>query len=129
MYPKIIADVIGQIIDLGGSVEQAEKTDLLTINGEFSTSIVLSRCRQTKAGSLQWIIRLDSGLEPDITVVVRMNVSNESPLDYYLLPLIDFTIEKLRLAEENHAIFDTYRFDDLNFFFGMAEQVKVWLAA
>jgi len=129
MYPDVIANAINQITDLGGLVEKDEKTDLLTINDEFSTSIVISRCRQTKAGSLQWIIRLDSGLEPDITIVLRMNVSNESPLDYYLLPFIDFTIDKLRLAEDNHALLDTYRFDNLNFFFGMAEQVRVWLAA
>jgi len=129
MYPGIITEVIEQIKVLGGSVEQDENADLLTINNEFTTSIIISRCMQTKAGFLRWVIRLDSGLEPDITIVLRMNVSNEAPLDYYLLPLMDFTTEKLRLAEDNHAIFDTYRFDNLDFFFGMAEQVKVWLAA
>jgi DNA invertase Pin-like site-specific DNA recombinase len=129
MYPHIITDAINQIKDLGGYVEREDKTDLLTINGDFSASIVLSRCKQTKAGSLRWIIRLDTGLDPDITIVVRMNESNDSPLDYYLLPLIDIRTDKLLLAEDNHACLDTYRFDNLNFFFGMVEQVKIRLAA
>jgi hypothetical protein len=38
-------------------------------------------------------------------------------------------MEKLRLAEENGAHLDTYRFDNLDFFFGMAEQVKIRLAS
>ncbi len=129
MYPHIVTDAINQIKDLGGYVERDDKTDLLTINNDFSTSIVLSRCRQTKAGSLRWIIRLDAGLEPDITIVARMNVSNDAPLDYYLLPLIDIRIDKLLLAEDNHASLDTFRFDNLDFFFGMVKQVKIRLAA
>jgi DNA invertase Pin-like site-specific DNA recombinase len=129
MYPHIVTDVINQIKDLGGYVERDDKTDLLTINNDFSTSIVLSRCRQTKAGSLRWIIRLDTGLEPDITIVSRMNVSNDAPLDYYLLPLIDIRTDKLLLAEDNHASLDTFRFDNLDFFFGMVKQVKIRLAA
>ena len=58
-----------------------------------------------------------------------MNVSNDAALDYYLLPLIDIRTDKLLLAEDNHASLDTFRFDNLDFFFGMAKQVKIRLAA
>ena len=61
-------------------------TDLLTINGEFTLSLVLVRCRQTAAGSLRWQIHLDTGLLPDLTVAVRMDALNKQALDYYLLP-------------------------------------------
>jgi hypothetical protein len=129
MHPQMVDSVILQIKDLGGSVVRDDKTDLLSINEEFSVSLVIARCWQTKAGSLRWLIRLDSGLGPDITIALRMDFANKNPLDYYLLPKIDIDMEKLRLAEENGAYLDTYRFDNLDFFFGMAEQVKIRLAS
>jgi len=58
-----------------------------------------------------------------------MDPTNEKTLDYYLLPLIDISRERLRLAEDNGAILDTYRFETLDFFFGMAERVKIKIAA
>jgi ParB/RepB/Spo0J family partition protein len=124
-----VTDVIHQIQDLGGLVEKDGRTDLLTINGEFSTSIVVARCWQTSAGSLRWLIRFDLDLSPDITVALRMDAGNTVPIDYYLLPLIDMEINRLRLAEYNGAQLDTYRFDNLDFFFGMAERAKMWMAA
>ena len=129
MHKEIVTDVIHQIQDLGGLVEKDGRTDLLTINGEFSTSIVVARCWQTGAGSLRWLIRFDLDLSPDITVALRMDAGNTVPIDYYLLPLIDMEIDRLRLAEYNGAQLDTYRFDNLDFFFGMAERAKMWMAA
>ena len=128
MYPEVISDVIRKIEELGGFVERDEKTDLLLINKEFTTSLILARCRQTSSGSLRWFVRFDSGLEPDITIVLRMEVTNRSPMDYYLLPYIDMNLDKLQLAEENRLNLDAYRFDDLDFFFGMAEQVSIRMA-
>jgi DNA invertase Pin-like site-specific DNA recombinase len=129
MHKDIVADAIHQIQDLGGFVERDRRTDLLTINEEISASIVVARCWQTPAGSLRWLIRFDLGLSPDITVALRMDVENSAPIDYYLLPLVDIEIERLRLSEYNGAHLDTYRFDTLDFFFGMAERSKMWMAA
>jgi len=78
---------------------------------------------------LRWLIRFDLGLSPDITVALRMDAANSVPIDYYLLPLIDLEIERIRLAEYNGAYLDTYRFDNLDFFFGMAEHAAVGVAA
>jgi hypothetical protein len=129
MYPQVITDVYSKIENLGGAIERDKTNDLLTINGEFTTSIVIARCRQTALGSLRWVIRIDSGLGPDVTVAIRMNSTNQEHLDYYLLPLIDITRGRLRLAEDNGAVLDTYRFDTLDFFFTMAERTKIRLAA
>ena len=128
MHPEVISDVIRKIEELGGFVELDEKTDLLFINKEFTTSLILARCKQTPSGSLRWLVRFDSGLEPDITIVLRMEETNRSPMDYYLLPFIDMTFDKLQLAEENRLHLDAYRFDNLDFFFEMAEQVNIRMA-
>jgi hypothetical protein len=129
MHSNVISKVVSKIIDMGGMVDLDDRTDLLIVNKEFTTSIVIARCRFTKAGSLRWLIRLDSGLEPDITIAVRMNQANKFPLDYYLLPLIDIKNEKIRFAEDNGVVLDTYRFETLDFFFGMAERIKIPVAA
>jgi hypothetical protein len=65
------------------------------------------------------------GLAPDITVALRMDSANEAPLDYYLLPLFEMNTDPIRLAEENGLMLDAFRFESLEFFFAMAERVKI----
>ncbi len=129
MHPKIVADVIDKLRQVGGALISDSGTDLLRVNGEFTAALVIARCRQTHSGAFRWLIRLDAGLSPDITVAVRMSTNNETPLDYYLLPKLDMTFEKLMLAEENAVSLDTYRFDTLDFFFGMARRARIAGAA
>jgi hypothetical protein len=62
-------------------------------------------------------LRFDTGLQPDITIAVRMDAANKAPLDYYLLPRIDIAFEKLKLAEENGLALDGYRFESLESFY------------
>lgn len=56
--------VIREITWLGGAVVRNPATDLLTINAEFTASVVVARCRETPSGGLRWKIRLDTGLAP-----------------------------------------------------------------
>ena len=124
-HHDVVAETVDAIKDLGGSVRQNSATDLLTVNDEFTASIVIARCQQTPTGSLRWNIRLDTGLAPDITVAIRMDYANASPLDYYLLPLYDMNTYRIRLAEENGLMLDAYRFETLEFFYAMAERAKI----
>ena len=129
MHPKVIADVTENILQLGGAVRGDPETDVLTVNDEFTASIIIARCRQRESGSSRWLIRFDAGLKPDLTVAVRMDAENRDPLDYYLLPSLDITFEKLLLDEENAVSLDTYRFDTLDFFFEMAKRARIPEAA
>ncbi len=129
MHPKVVEETIGLLRKLGATVERDEDTDLLTVNREFTASLVLSRCRRTESGDHQWLVRLDESLRPDITVVVRMDSANETALDYYLLPVIDLRELKLRFRENNGIYLDAYRFDTLDYFIGMGERVAVEVAA
>ncbi len=124
-HASIVDATIAEIEKLGGAVSREPGSDLLTVNGEFTASIVLSRCRRTKAGSKRWKIRLDAGLAPDLTVAVRMDGANEAAHDYYLLPLPILDTNRLRLAEQNGLILDAFRFDSLEYFFAMAERARI----
>ncbi len=125
LHPDIVDQIIDGIAAAGGSVERDPNTDLLTINNEFSASLVIVRCHETNAGSLRWNIRFDTSLKPDITVAVRMDRPNRKPLEYYLLPGIDMTLPRLRLAESNGLSLDAYRFDTLSPLFEMTIQVSI----
>jgi DNA invertase Pin-like site-specific DNA recombinase len=125
LHPEVLSAVIAGIEQSGGTVIIDAATDLLIVNGEFALSVVLVRCRQTEAGSLRWQIHLDSGLVPDLTVAVRMDASNKHALDYYLLPQLDMTMPRLRLAQDNGMSLDSYRFDTLHALYALTERVHV----
>jgi hypothetical protein len=124
LHPEVAAHIIDGLVRAGGAVEQDPATDLLTVNREFSVSIIVVRCFQTPAGSLRWKIRLDTALKPDLTVAVRMGVNNVNTHDYYVLPLFDMPEAVLRLAEYNGLSLDAYRFETLDPFFRLAARER-----
>jgi DNA invertase Pin-like site-specific DNA recombinase len=129
LHPNIVRETEVAIEATGGEVRRDPATDLLTVNREFTVSLVLARCLTTSAGSRRWKIRLDTSLCPDVTVAVRLNPANDAALDYYLLPRLDFGETNLRLAELNAVQFDCYRFETLDYLYGMAERRRIRRAA
>ena len=142
-YPQIIASTIRKLEEVGAHVTHNDHSGILVINAEIRVSVVLCRHVTTQTGSSRWGIRLERGLNPDITIAIRMNETNEYAKDYYLLPSIDMTrdqlerrfvpdptgcqtpLERLRLAEENSVYIDTYRFDSLDRFFDLVQHLPV----
>jgi DNA invertase Pin-like site-specific DNA recombinase len=129
LHPGVVAEMVAAIEGVGGTVLRDSATDLLTINGEFTASIVIVRCFETGAGALRWKMRFDVGLQPDITIAARMNRGNTGALDYYLLPRLDFSIAKLRMAEENGLRLDAYRFETLEPFLELTARTVIRRAA
>jgi DNA invertase Pin-like site-specific DNA recombinase len=125
LHPNLVAETVRGIERAGGRVRQDATTHLLSVNEEFTASIVIARCCETTAGSLRWQIRFDTGLSPDITIAVRMEESNRAPLDYYLLPHIDMSLPRLRLSENNGISLDCYRFETLDLLFELAMRAKL----
>jgi len=122
-HPELINEMTTRIVQLGGWVVRDDTTDLITINGEFTTSLVIARCKETSTGSYRWIIRFDTGLAPDITIVIRMDPSNQKAFDYYVLPSIDFSAAMLPTHEDNGFTLDAYRTDSLEHFYHLAGRV------
>jgi hypothetical protein len=54
-----------------------------------------------------------------------MDADNRAPIDYYLLPRIDMPFKELLLYEDNGLSLDTYRFDTMDYFFGMARRARI----
>lgn len=124
-----ITSLCDRLSEIGASVIRDEKTDLLQINDEFTVSIVMARCRTSATGCLHWKVRLDAGLLPDITIIVRMDEDNRYVRDYYLLPSIDIMAPRLRLLKQNPFGLEAYRFSSLDFFFDLARRIELEEAA
>lgn len=127
LHPEVMSDIEARLMAIC-QIRRSED-DLLEVNGEFSVSVVIVRCLQTRAGTYRWRMRLDTGLNPDITAVVRMDAANLRPLDFYLFPRIDFASARIRLAEENELALDAYRFESLEPLYGLAERSSILEAA
>ncbi|WP_243406076.1 recombinase family protein [Sphingosinicella sp. YJ22] len=129
MHPDVVRQVIDGIASAGGGAISDLKTDVLHVNGEFTASLVIARCRKTVAGSLRWKIILDQALQPDLTIAVRMNQANEAPKDYFLLPRLDMERAVLMLWEHNGLSLDAYRFESLSMVYEMAKRFMLRRAA
>ena len=129
LHPQIVAQTEQAIGELGGTIERDPATDLLLINREFTVSLVLARCQTHDNGRNRWKVRFDTSLEPDITVAVRLNHANDAPMDYYLLPRLDFGQPRISLADRNAIEIESYRFDTLEYFYGMAQRTRLRRAA
>lgn len=129
LHPEMIEEIVAGLHQAGATVIRADETDLLEVNGEFSLSVVIARCKETPAGALRWQLRFDTGLDPDITVAVRMDARNLRPLDFYVFPSIDIASAQIRLAEENALSLDAYRFETLEILYELAVPVRFREAA
>ncbi len=125
LHPEIVADTEGKIANLGGAVIRDPVTDILRVNDEFTVSLVLARCHNLESGGNRWKVRFDTSLLPDITVVVRLDLTNKTTFDYYLLPRLDFDQPRISLADHNPIEFESYRFDTLDYLYGMAERIRI----
>ena len=126
LHPEIVLRTEQTIAELGGSVRRDGKTDLLTLNDEIVISLVLARCQTLTNGQHHWRIRFDTErFSPDLTVAVRLDPQNANELDYYLLPRLGLPDQEIRVSNRNSANFECFRFDDLNFFYGMSERERL----
>jgi len=123
-HPGMLRALRAGLENVGAEVAEDADSQLLTVNEEFTVSLVIARCLQMPSGSYRWRIRFDTSLSPDLTVAVRMASDHQRVLDYYLFPHIDLPFPAVKLAEENNDFsLDAYRFDTLEPLYVLAERV------
>lgn len=124
LHQDILEETITKLMELGASIKLNDVGNMLVINEMFSVSIVICRCN-TLNETRRWKVRFDNGLNPDITIAIRMDKDNEKVLDYYLLPSLDFKTDDLRILEQNADLLDSYRFDNLDLLYNSAKLVSI----
>ncbi len=129
LHGDVLAKIHEGLRTAGCHLSTDPKNGHVCVNQEITLSIVVARCSRTLGGSYRWRLRFDAGLQPDVTIAVRMDAANEAPLDYYLLPRIDIVSARLKLSEDNGLALDAYRFDTLERFYEFLAPVRITEAA
>jgi DNA invertase Pin-like site-specific DNA recombinase len=125
LHEPLVNSIVDQIRANHATVSKDDKTDLLTINSEYTAALVLARCLTTPGGSQRWIVRLDTELHPDITIAARLTPGNENILDFYIVPKIADVGSSIRFAVHNPLWLEVFRFEDLSFFTAIAKRVPI----
>jgi len=126
LHSGIVSQTVSNIETLcGRRIFVDPATSLLELNHNLCISIVISRCFLITSGMRRWKIRFDAGLLPDITVAVRMNSTNESIHDYYILPALEFGESALNVRDENTGLLDSFRTDNLEYLLGMSVNISL----
>lgn len=113
-YPALLASTLEHMRSVGAQVSVDPISQLLTINQEFTASLVLCRCVVNESGRHRWHVRFDFGLFPDLTIAVRMHPGEQAAQDYFVFPMTDLAGPRIRLGEGNPRALDLYRFDTLD---------------
>jgi hypothetical protein len=94
------------------------------INEELSISIRMALCHH-RYKAYEWAIDFANAKPADVSIVVRLGIDNETVLDYYVFPLTELIGKTIRMTEHNQLALDTYRFDDLDFFFELCKKTTI----
>jgi DNA invertase Pin-like site-specific DNA recombinase len=82
-----VAKIVSAIRELGVDTTFDEDSRLFTLNEKIRVSTVSARCISYGVGTApRWRVRADWHPDSDLTLVVRMDASNEKIQNYYLLP-------------------------------------------
>ena len=103
-------------------------TDLLTLNGEFTTSVVIARCFSMPTGARRWKVRIDASCA--LTSLLRSGWTTKT----VRRSTITFSENRhlrprLHLTEENGFMVDTYRCDSIQAFYALASRTHIRTAA
>lgn len=124
-YSEIIEDFKGEILKSNCHIDEYKYYPMLYINDEFLISVLVTKCIHMKSGKLRWKVRFDNSQKADITIVIRMNSQNISPLDFYIIPKIENEYSKMCMMETNNIRLDLYRFDNLDKLLQIITRMKV----
>lgn len=114
---------------VGAEVTIDPLSQLVTVNQEMTTSLVLCRCQVDQGGRRRWHVKFDFGLYPDLTVAVRMQPGEKEVQDYFVFPMTDLAAPNIRLAEGNPRALELYRFDTLEILSALSRRVPLSRAA
>ena len=124
-YSEIIEDFKGEILKSNCHIDEYKYAPMLYINDEFLISVLVTKCIHMKSGKLRWKVRFDNSQKADITIVIRMDSQNISPLDFYIIPKIENEYSKMWMTETNNIRLDLYRFDNLDKLLQIITRMKV----
>jgi DNA invertase Pin-like site-specific DNA recombinase len=115
-----VAGMVSTIERLGAKASFNQEARLLTVNGALIVSIGSARGVSEGDGHVRWHVRVNRYMESHLALVIRMDRSNATIQDYFLLSsaeLAKTTVKRLRISSRVFA--DSSRHDSLDAFYRM----------
>ena len=125
LYPEILQRTEHQIVEFGGTVRRDQASGLLHVGDGLTVSLVLACCKTFNPGARRWRVGIHTNPAPDLVLVIRLNDGDTVERDYYLLPRFNFGNAPLHLSEQRSAEIECFRFDTLEFFYGLTRRTDL----
>ncbi|MGE8689186.1 MAG: recombinase family protein [Achromobacter sp.] len=127
--PTVVEDIANRLRSVGADVFHDKPTGMLTVNGEWTASVIIARCIHISPNCSRWRLRFEAQRITDLVIAVRMDRENAIAHDYYIFPKIDIGAWPRQLADENVPLIDSYRFETLKVLEDLAERALIKEAA
>ena len=117
---EVVQAITTTIEQSGGSAVRQDGLGPIRVNGEFTVSIAVARCRRTPYGYPRWLAPVERGAVPDLKVAVRMNPDNQTIRDYLIAPANEVDGKPLNLVLNKGLAFNAFFFKSLDPLFALA---------
>jgi hypothetical protein len=124
LYCRINAEIMSGLRMAGCHVEFHPKSRLIGVNRQLTLRLALVHSRDTLCGLFKWRLRCSALVQPDIVIMVRMDLHNEEPLDYYLLPRFEIETTCIEFHESVGRL-EAYRFESLDILYDLIGSGRV----
>lgn len=116
MIEGLADDMAARTKLLGGTTDFNAETSELVINGRLTLSIYVARCKRTERGIQRWTVARRRAMRGDLIIALRTDQTGKI-IDYLVLPVAGFPVEKMEFAESNRKRLEGCRFDTVETLF------------
>jgi hypothetical protein len=124
IQPEIVNKILKGVRDVGGLATWVPETRMICINDELLVAVMVARS-SVRFGQPNWECNLARFPNADLTVLVRMDLTNSTPMDYYIVPRLDRPKRLIRFRHLNRTALDVHRFDTLEPLIALAARDKI----
>jgi DNA invertase Pin-like site-specific DNA recombinase len=121
---KVAAEVEQLLVNSGATVTRDPQDLILKINGEFSIGIRVFRYVIRLGRRPFWHLQARLERDGDLTLLARLDKSNQAPMDYYLLPRGDAPSNIAVYENRDHPL-DRFRRPNLDYLVQLAGRTSI----
>ncbi|UVK49596.1 recombinase family protein (plasmid) [Mesorhizobium sp. AR07] len=122
---EIIKNLVATIGQAGGLAHYDPKTDLVSVNEEFTIAISIARCRPSTYGYPHWPFHKRQRADPEVSVLIRMKPDNVTVRDYVIAPASEAQRAAPMLSPNNGVRLDAFLFQSLDPLVEMARRAPL----
>ena len=125
IYSSVVESILEEMFEFG--IQDAHlKNGEIVINGEVRIVVIISPCKATNKGYASWLLKLERSRNADFSLCIRLHPDNKNKKDYYIFSKHDFEVVDGRLYEDNGLILDSFRSDNLTWFYKIFTRKEIF---